>query len=115
MEHGVVNLKSVLDNNELIERSLRSFLGIAILARLEDKPANGYGLTVFFMKKFGVTLSTSTVYSTLYTMDRNGLIRGRRSWRGRVYELTEKGKKTLKDKRNRLEETPGFIKTLIGK
>ena len=108
-------MKSTLDNNEFRERSLRSFLDRAILARLEDKPVNGYGLTIFFMKKFGVIMSTSTVYSTLYAMERNGLIKGRHSWKGRVYELTEKGKKKLKDSRNRLEETQGFIKTLIGK
>ena len=57
--------------DEFRERSLRSFLDIAILARLEDKPVNGYGLTVFFMKKFGVIMSTSTAYATLYAMERN--------------------------------------------
>jgi len=88
---------------------------MAILARLEDKQTNGYGLTTFFMKKFGVIMSTSTVYSTLYAMERNGLIKCRRSWRGRIYELTDKGKKILKDSRNKLEEVQSFIKTLIGK
>ncbi len=101
--------------DEFRERSLKSFLDIAILARLEAKPVNGYGLTVFFMKKFGVIMSTSTVYSTLYTMERNGLIKCRRSWSGRVYELTEKGKETLKDSRNKLEMIPTFIKTLAGR
>lgn len=108
-------MKSILNNNEFRERSLKSFLDIAILAKLEDKPTNGYELTVFFMKKFGVIMSTSTVYSTLYTMERNGLIKCRHSWRGRVYELTDKGKKTLKDSRDKVEETQSFIKTLIGK
>ncbi len=88
---------------------------MAILARLEDNPANGYCLTIFFIKKFGVTMSTSTVYSTLYTMERNGLIKCRHNWRGRVYESTEEGKKMLEESRNRLEEAQGFLKTLIGK
>ena len=108
-------MKRTLDNNRFRERILRSFLDIAILARLEDKPVNGYGLTVVFMKDFGVIMSTSTVYSTLYSMERNGLIKCKHSWRGKVYELTEKGKKTLKDSRNKLVETQSFIKNLIGK
>jgi DNA-binding PadR family transcriptional regulator len=101
--------------DEFRERSLRSFLDVAILARLEANSVNGYGLTVFFMKKFGVIMSTSTVYSTLYTMERNGLVKCRRSWNGRVYELTEKGKEALKDSRNRLELVPSFIRTLVGR
>jgi len=88
---------------------------MAILARVENHPDSGYGLTVCFMKRFGVILSSSTVYSTLYALERNGLVKCRQRWRGRVYELTEKGKDILKDGRNKLKMVPSFIETLIGK
>jgi DNA-binding PadR family transcriptional regulator len=105
-------LKNLLNNN-VREKILKAFLDMAILARLEDKPVNGYKITVFFLKKFGTTISTSAVYSTLYAMERNGLVKGRYSKRSRVYELTEKGKETLEDTRNSLEELQAFIKTLL--
>jgi len=104
-------LKDLLSNN-VREKILKTFLDTAILARLEDKAMNGYDLTTFFMKKFGAAISTSTVYSTLYLMERNGLIKGRYNRRSRVYELTEKGKKTLEDSRNKLERIQVFIKAL---
>lgn len=104
-------MKDLLSNN-VREKILKAFLDTAILARLEDMSMNGYDLTAFFMKKFGATISTSTVYSTLYSMERNGLVIGRYSRRSRVYELTEKGKKTLEDSRNRLEGIQDFIKAL---
>jgi DNA-binding PadR family transcriptional regulator len=104
-----------LFKSDFVARSLRSFLDIAILARLEDTPVNGYGITIFFMKKFGVSISTSTVYSTLYALERTGIVKRKPSWKGRVYELTEKGKSTLKDNRNRLGEAQNFLRILRGK
>jgi DNA-binding PadR family transcriptional regulator len=104
-------LKGLLSNN-VREKILKAFLDTAILARLEAKSMNGYDITTFFMKNFHATISTSTVYSTLYSMERNGLIEGTYYRRSRVYELTEKGKKTLEDSRNMLEGMQDFIKTL---
>jgi DNA-binding PadR family transcriptional regulator len=100
-------------NNRFRERILRAFLDVAVLARLEDKAMNGYELTVFFMKKFGVAVSTSTVYSTLYLMERNELVEGSYRRRSRTYELTEKGRETLEAARQAVKENQMFIKTLL--
>ncbi|MBN1245344.1 PadR family transcriptional regulator [Candidatus Bathyarchaeota archaeon] len=105
-------MKGILNNN-IREKILKAFLDTAILARLEYKAMNGYELTTVFMKKFSAATSTSTVYATLYAMERNGLIKGRYNRRSRIYELTEKGKKTLEDTRNNLEEIQTFTKTLL--
>lgn len=105
-------MKGVLNNN-IREKILKAFLDTAILARLEDKAMSGYELTTVFMKKFGTVTSTSTVYATLYAMERNGLIEGSYSKRSRVYKLTEKGKETLEYARNTVEDTQAFIKTLL--
>jgi len=107
-----LDLKGVLNNN-IREKILKAFLDTAILARLEDKAMSGYELTTVFMKKFGTVTSTSTVYATLYAMERNGLIEGSYSKRSRVYKLTEKGKETLEYARNTVEDTQAFIKTLL--
>jgi DNA-binding PadR family transcriptional regulator len=106
-------LKDAL-NNHLREKILKALLDVAILARLEHKTMSGYEITKVFMKKFTAETSTSTVYSTLYAMERDGLVKGKYSRRSRVYELTEEGKTTLKNTRNKLHEIQAFIKTLIG-
>lgn len=100
-------------NNNIRERILKAFIDMAILARLDDKTMNGYEITVLFLKSYGTAISTSTVYSTLYAMERNELIKGNYSKRSRIYELTEKGKKTLEDTRNTAEDIQAFIKTLL--
>lgn len=105
-------MEEILDR-EFQERILRAFLDIVILARLEVKSMNGYHLTAFFIKKFGAVISTSTVYSTLYAMERNGLITAKYNRRSRVYELTEKGKKKLEHSRHALKQIQILTKTLL--
>ena len=99
-------------HNNIREKLLKAFLDTAILASLEVTYMNGYDLTIYFIKKFGAAISTSTVYSTLYAMERNGLIKAKYNRRSRVYELTEKGKKALEDSRNNLRWIQEFINKL---
>jgi DNA-binding PadR family transcriptional regulator len=102
-------------SNEFHERISRALLDILILARLEEKSMNGYEITTFLIKKFGITISTSVIYSTLYSMERNGLVKGEEKRRGRVYELTEKGNKTLEDARSDLKQIQVYINKVLGK
>lgn len=102
-------------SNELHHRISRALLDILILARLEEKSMNEYEITTVLIRKFDITISTSVIYSTLYSMERNGLITGVFNRRGRVYELTEKGNKTLEDARNEREQIQVFIKKLLSK
>lgn len=47
------------------------------MAKLMDgNPLSGYDVIMFVHKKFGILLSSGTVYSVLYSMERNGLVRG---------------------------------------
>lgn len=102
-------------SNEFHERISRMLLDILILARLEEKSMNGYEITTFLIKKFGIIISTSAIYSTLYSLERKGLVEGKENRRGRVYELTEKGNKTLEDARTDLNEIQVFINKLLRK
>ncbi|MGD6853113.1 MAG: PadR family transcriptional regulator [Candidatus Bathyarchaeia archaeon] len=101
--------------NETHERMIRAFLDILILVKLEHKSMNGYEITAFIIKKFGITISTSVVYSTLYSMERDGLVKGDCNRRGRVYELTSKGNKTLENVQDELEQIQFFINKLLSK
>lgn len=102
-------------SREMHERIVKGFLDVAIMAKLMDGgPVSGYDVTIFVQKKFGILLSSGTVYSVLYSMERNGLVRGMRNRRKRVYKLTEKGEKTVKVVINLIEEIQKTVKILIG-
>ncbi|MFQ6081259.1 MAG: PadR family transcriptional regulator [Candidatus Bathyarchaeia archaeon] len=84
--------------NEMHERLVKSFLDMIVLAKLRrrDSPMSGYDVVTLIHKKFRMLVSSGTVYSLLYSMERDGLIRGRWSQRKRVYTLTERGEKKIK-------------------
>ena len=90
---------------QIRERIIKELLDLLILGSLSKSrsPMGGYDVILFIHRKFHVLVSSGTVYSLIYRMEREGLIRGMRERRKRVYVLTEKGKETVAavlDKRN---------------
>jgi DNA-binding PadR family transcriptional regulator len=73
----------------------------------------GYGLSGFFMKKFGFIVNPSMVYSNLSAMERKGWIRCVRNGAGRAYSLTEKGKEITDGMNGISEEIQLFTKTML--
>jgi len=67
----------------------------------------------FIHRKFHRLVSSGTVYSTLYYMERNGLIQGRWAQGKRVYALTDKGKETVRVIFNLKEKILGLITNLF--
>lgn len=66
------------------------------MAHFRDRSFSGYDVLVFVQRRFGLLLSPGTVYSRLYSMEREGLIklvakRGRK----RIYRVTDLGKLTV--------------------
>lgn len=79
-----------------VERVIASFLDVIIMAHFKDRPFSGYDVLVFIQKQFGLLLSPGTVYSKLYSMEREGLIKPvAKRGRKRVYRVTELGKLTV--------------------
>jgi len=77
-------------------RMIRNFLDVVVLKELRNKPLSGYDVIEFVHKKFNILLSSGTVYSLIYSLERNGLIKAGWSQRRRDYTLTEKGKETIR-------------------
>ena len=73
------------------ERVIKSFMDTIIMAELQNGPISGYDVISFIHNKFGFLASSGTVYSLLYSLERNGLVEGVWIERKRVYKLTEKG------------------------
>lgn len=76
------------------KRVVKSFLDMIILMKLSKCPMSGHDMVGFIPKKFGLLISSGTVYSHLYYLEKNKLIEGRWVQRKRVYELTKKGEET---------------------
>ncbi len=77
-------------------RVVKSFLDILILIEMKKQSdLSGYDVTGFVNSKFGGVLSPGTVYATLYSLERKGLIQGKTDGRKTVYKLTEKGQEVI--------------------
>jgi len=77
-------------------RIIKNFLDVLVLAELRNGPMSGYDVIAFIHNKFRLLVSSGTVYSLLYSLERDGLIAGSWSQRKRVYKLTDKGEETIK-------------------
>jgi DNA-binding PadR family transcriptional regulator len=107
----------MLKSKELteIERSIiKNFLDIIILGRLRSlSPLGGYDIFEFLQKKFDILISSGTVYSVLYSMERKGLIKGETIEGKRKYILTERGSKVINELAGSKDEIQRFMKSLF--
>jgi DNA-binding PadR family transcriptional regulator len=77
-------------------RVVKNFLDILIIAELKKQGnLSGYEVTTFVNDKFNKMLSPGTVYATVYTLERKGLIEGIMDGRKTVYKLTIDGEQVL--------------------
>ena len=77
------------------ERIIKNFIDIIIMAELPNGPLSGYDIISYIHNKFQLLVSSGTIYSLLYSLERNGLIEGVWDERKRTYQLTEKGTHTI--------------------
>ncbi len=98
---------------ELQERIVKSFLDVVVLTELSNKPLSGYDVITLIYKKFSILLSSGTVYSLLYSLERNGLIKATLNQRRRDYSLTEKGRETVRAITNAREKTKALMHVLL--
>ena len=75
------------------ERIIKNFMDIIIMTELRNGSLSGYDVISYIHNKFNLLVSSGTVYSLLYSLERNCLVEGTWDERKRVYKLTEKGKK----------------------
>ncbi|MFB3887979.1 MAG: PadR family transcriptional regulator [Candidatus Bathyarchaeia archaeon] len=81
---------------DLEKRVVKSFLDILILIEMKKQSnLSGYDVIAFINNKFSGVLSPGTVYSTLYALERRGLIKGEWDGRKTVYQLTNEGQRVI--------------------
>jgi len=94
-------------------RIIKNFLDVLVLAELRKGAMSGYDVIVFVHDKFHLLVSSGTVYSAMYSLERNGLISGVSNHRKRVYRLTAKGEETIKTIMNADDKIRYLISTLL--
>jgi DNA-binding PadR family transcriptional regulator len=95
------------------ERVIKSFLDTIIMAELQNGPISGYDVISYIHNKFGFLVSSGTVYSLLYSLERNHLVEGVWIERKRVYKLTDKGAQTIQTILNSHDKIKGFMATIL--
>ena len=109
-------LKDLNERNilrKIRRRFINEFLDLIILDRAESAYINGYAIIEYVFRKFNILVSSGVVYSTLYAMEREGLIEGAWSGRKRVYRITPEGKKVIKTIRERFDIINSIFQELI--
>ncbi|MCW4008139.1 MAG: PadR family transcriptional regulator [Candidatus Bathyarchaeota archaeon] len=95
------------------ERIIKNFMDIIIMTELRNGPLSGYDVISYIHNKFNLLVSSGTVYSLLYSLERNGLVEGVWDERKRVYKLTEKGEKTIDILMNTSDKVKGFMANIL--
>lgn len=96
------------------ERILRAFLDLVILRVLLHQPMTAYEIDNAILKKFGVKRSPNVVYTRLAAMELKGLISCAHSKHGRIYSITEKGRKMADTASRVVEEIQRSAPILLG-
>ncbi|KYH40178.1 MAG: PadR-like family transcriptional regulator [Candidatus Bathyarchaeota archaeon B26-2] len=88
---GVLSVERGDITHQIRKRLVRSLMDILILDELKKRSLSGYDITLLIHKSFNFPVSPGSVYSVLYSLEREGLIRGFLRGKKRVYMLTSKG------------------------
>jgi DNA-binding PadR family transcriptional regulator len=95
------------------ERIIKNFMDIIIMTELRNSSLSGYDVISYIHNKFNLLVSSGTVYSLLYSLERNGLVEGTWDERKRVYKLTEKGEKTINTLLSANDKIKGFMANIL--
>ena len=117
----MVALTEILDGEKLEskilkkmhERIIKNFMDIIIMTELRNASLSGYDVISYIHNKFNLLVSSGTVYSLLYSLERNGLVEGVWEERKRVYKLTPKGEKTINTLLGASDKIKGFMTNIL--
>jgi DNA-binding PadR family transcriptional regulator len=81
-----------------------------VLSQLRNNCSlSGYDIIAHIHDRFGLLMSSGTIYSLLYRLEREGLAKGKLNQRKRVYTLTDKGEEYVTLFYQASEKIPIFI------
>ncbi len=90
--------------DRLRKLNTRECLWVYILKMLSKGPSHGYALRKQISDEFGFIPGNVTAYKVLYDLQLMGLVTKRKEGMKRVYEITHKGRKDLREAINYYRE-----------
>ena len=97
----------------LCERAIVAFLDWVIMSEMKKRPLSGYDVILHVDKKFNYLVSSGTVYATLYSMERKGLIELLQEGKKRTYKLSEKGLRMIDVIDGFINGSPNFVQFML--
>ena len=91
---------------------LKRFIDVIVLEELKKCEMSGYDLVFRLHTKYGLLVSPGTVYALLYSLERQGFIKGKVEERKRVYELTNNGLENANFLKKEFKEVTLFLANL---
>jgi DNA-binding PadR family transcriptional regulator len=98
---------------KLRRRVIKNFMDIIVLAELKSSQMSGYDVMRFVHNRHDILVSSGTIYSLLYSMERDGLVKGVQKERKRVYTLTEKGEQSITVITKANKEMQTFLRNIL--
>jgi len=83
------------------------------MTELRNGSLSGYDVISYIHNKFNLLVNSGTVYSLLYSLERNGLVEGVWEERKRVDKLTQKSNKTITTLLEVNEKIKGFMTNIL--
>ncbi len=105
-------------NSQLKENIVKSHLEIIALSMLAEIPISGYDLIKEIFARYNVFLSQGTVYSLLYCLKDEGIIRAeftKGDMRTKRYHITQEGKQIIDKRIDEFIEEEEYILNSIKK
>jgi DNA-binding PadR family transcriptional regulator len=84
-----------MDINKIMEKNLKTFLDIVILAILSEGSAHGYKIIAAIHDEFGILLSPGSLYPLLHCLEEEKLVASSINREKVIYCLTPKGKENF--------------------
>ena len=95
------------------ERIIKNFLDIIIMSELRNGPLSGYDIISYIHNKFQLLVSSGTIYSLLYSLERYDLIEGVWDEIKRTYKLTPKGTHNIDTLLKANPEIKSFVSSFL--
>ncbi len=99
---------------EIQRNMVRNFLDTLVMVKLKKgPPMSGYDIMDYIQQKYGVLMSSGTVYSLLYSLERQGLLSASLDSGKRLYTLSDEGVKSVDGVLESKEEIKKFVGNLL--
>lgn len=85
-------------------KMVKHLLDIIILSRLRNVPSSGYDIILYVQEKNKMHINPGVVYSTIYSLERQGLVKGKLALNKRVYHITQDGLNYIDNVLNNFDE-----------